>query len=867
MKKESDKTRKNHNLLKDKTNRSEQTDNPLKENKKDGLTAREELFQLFSEATEEGIALHDNGIILEANHALARMFGYKLSEIIGISAEKLAAPESWMKIKDNISVVSEKTHEGLGVRKDGSTFACSVVGKPYQYKNRALRVAAFRDITDRIRVEDDLRRSEKYFKEITENTSDIIIITDEQGLIKYCSPSMERFAGYKPEEVIGKNAFGYIHPDEVKLATEEYSNAVQNRNAPLPPNAFRIMHKDGSIRYFAGTGKVLLDHQDIAGVVTNIHDITEQKLAEESLRQNEEKYRTILDNMQEGYFEADFKGNLTFFNDVICQHCGYSRDELNSMNSRQFTDEETSRNIFHICEKIYLTGEPYRNLNWQIITKKGSRRDIEGSIFLLQDASGKPKGFRGIAHDITERRQTDEAIKQSEEKYRLLADHMKDQVWTMDLNLNMLYISPSVEKLLGYTFDEIKEMSLDKLLTSESLQNAMDFFLEEMPKALASPDYVLTRPLEMQFCCKNGRTVWGESMFSFIRDENGGPVSILGEGRNITERKQMENALKKSEENFRRSLDDSPLGVRISTIEGKTIYANNTILDIYGYESVEELQNTPLQERYTPESYAEYEERKKKRLRGEPGPSEYEISIIRKNGEIRHLHVFRKEIFWSGKKQSQVIYQDITLRRQAEEKLNETLENLRQSIKITIQVLGTASEAKDPYMAGHQRRVSDLARAIATEMKLSHDKIEAIRMASAIHDIGKISIPSEILCKPAILSDLEFSLVKNHPFYSYEIIKEVESPWPLADIVYQHHERLNGSGYPRGLKNGDILIESRILAVADVVEAMISYRPYRPALGMEIALAEIENNAGILYDRNAVDACLRLFREKNFQMA
>lgn len=443
---------------------------------------------------------------------------------------------------------------------------------------------------------------------------------------------------------------------------------------------------------------------------------------------------------------------------------------------------------------------------------------------------------------------------------------MKDQVWTMDLNLNMLYISPSVEKLLGYTFGEIKELSLDKLLTSESLQNAMDFFLEEMPKALASPDYVLTRPLEMQFCCKNGRTVWGESMFSFIRDENGKPVSILGEGRNITERKQMEVALKKSEKNFRRSLDDSPLGVRISTIEGKTIYANNAILDIYGYDSVEELQNTPLQERYTPESFAQFQERKKKRLQGELGPSEYEVSIIRKNGDIRHLHVFRKEIFWSGSKQSQVIYQDITLRRQAEEKLNETLENLRQSIKVTIQVLGTASEAKDPYMAGHQKRVADLARAIATEMKLSHDKIESIRMASAIHDIGKISVPSEILCKPAILSDLEFSLVKNHPLYSYEIIKEVESPWPLADIVYQHHERLNGTGYPQGLKNEEILIESRILAVADVVEAMISYRPYRPALGMDIALGEIENNAGILYDQNVVNACLRLFREKNYQM-
>jgi HD-GYP domain-containing protein (c-di-GMP phosphodiesterase class II) len=239
---------------------------------------------------------------------------------------------------------------------------------------------------------------------------------------------------------------------------------------------------------------------------------------------------------------------------------------------------------------------------------------------------------------------------------------------------------------------------------------------------------------------------------------------------------------------------------------------------------------------------------------------------MRKNGEIRHLHVFRKEIFWNGKKQSQVIYQDITLRRQAEEKLNETLENLRRSIRTTIQVLGTASEARDPYTAGHQKKVADLARAIATEMKLPHDTIEGIRMAGAIHDIGKISIPSEILCKPTTLSDLEFSLIKAHTQYSYEIMKDVEAPWPLADIVHQHHERINGSGYPQGLKGENILIEARILAVADVVEAMVSYRPYRPALRLEIALTEIEHNAGTLYDRKVADACLNLFREEGFSL-
>jgi PAS domain S-box-containing protein len=325
--------------------------------------------------------------------------------------------------------------------------------------------------------------------------------------------------------------------------------------------------------------------------------------------------------------------------------------------------------------------------------------------------------------------------------------------------------------------------------------------------------------------------------------------------------------LRKSEENFRLSLDGSPLGVRISTIEAETLYANRAILDIYGYDSIEELNKTPVKERYTPQSYAEYKIRKEKRLRGEFVPSEYEISIVRKNGEIRNIQVYRKEVIWNGAKQSQVIYKDITEQKQAEARLKETLESLRKSIKTTIQVLGTASEARDPYTAGHQQRVADLARVIATEMGLPHDTIEGIRIAGSIHDVGKLSIPAEILSKPTKLTEIECSLIKEHSQSGFKMLKDVESPWPLAQIVYQHHERMNGSGYPRNLKGDDILMEARIIAVADVVEAMASHRPYRPTLGIEAAIEEIEKNKGILYDDVVANVCLRLFREKGYQLA
>jgi HD-GYP domain-containing protein (c-di-GMP phosphodiesterase class II) len=209
--------------------------------------------------------------------------------------------------------------------------------------------------------------------------------------------------------------------------------------------------------------------------------------------------------------------------------------------------------------------------------------------------------------------------------------------------------------------------------------------------------------------------------------------------------------------------------------------------------------------------------------------------------------------------------QEIAERKLAEEKLQQSYMKLQKNLDEIVHAISLTAEKRDPYTAGHQKRTTELAMAIAGEMGLSEHRIKGVQMSGRIHDMGKISIPAEILSKPCKLNEDEIQLVRRHPLSAFEILNKIDFPWPVDLIVLQHHEKINSSGYPQGLAGEDILLEARILCVADVVESIESHRPYRPGLGIDRALEEISINRGILYDQDVVDACLRLFKEKDFQ--
>jgi PAS domain S-box-containing protein len=466
-----------------------------------------------------------------------------------------------------------------------------------------------------------------------------------------------------------------------------------------------------------------------------------RSVSRRALPDSEKKYLALLENIQEGYFETDLAGNFTFFNDALCRIHGYSRKELMGMNNRQYTEEETAKRVYKAFHNIYLTGKPLKEFDWQIIRKDGERRYIEASVSLHTDSSGRKVGFSGVIRDITERKKTEEltaaaleALHQSEEKYRNILESIQEGYFETDLAGNFTFVNDAVSRDLGYKKNELIGMNYRQYADRETVKDHFHIFrrIYDTGDAVDGLFWQITR--------KDGVKRYFESSASLRRDSSGKSIGFRGIVRDITERK---------------------LG---------------------------------------------------------------------------------------------------------EEKLHQAFENIRKAFNATIQVMVAAVEMRDPYTAGHQLRATDLARAIAVEMGLPRNKVDGLRMAGSIHDIGKLSIPTEILSRPVKLTDVELVLIRKHPGCGYQMLKNVESPWPLAQIIYQHHERMDGSGYPRNLKADQIIMEARILAVADVVEAMASHRPYRAALGIDAALQEIENNKGSLYDNEVADVCIKLFRKKGYQL-
>ena len=570
-------------------------------------------------------------------------------------------------------------------------------------------------------------------------------------------------------------------------------------------------------------------------------------------------------------------------------------------------------------------------------------------------------------------------MRESERKYRLIAENTADLIMILDMNMRFTYISPAVMRLRGFTVEEAMRQTIDQVLTPESLGLVQTVFENAMEREAGGlNDSNIIRMLELEHYRKDSSIAWMEVSLSFLRGREGKPEGVLIVSRDVTERKEAEEEMQKMasivkhsievvsltdpegnmvflnetgcrmlgieparmtgksimdiipgelqpmfrtqvmsilnkggswegdlqyrnqktgklfdvytmayaiknpasgapryfasvslditerkvmEENYRSIFDNAREGIFRTTPEGRFVLANRAMARILGYNSPEALidgvTDIPGQLYIHPEERSQTLEF----LEREGYVKNAEVQWKRKDGATIWVHRTMRAV---RDEKGKILYleglvTDITDRKKS-------VDQLRKALVDTIQAIASIVESRDPYTAGHQRRVADLAAAIAAEMGLSVELIEGLRMAGVIHDIGKVSVPSDILNMPRKLTDIEFSLIKTHAKSGYEMVKDIEFPWPIARMILEHHERINGSGYPNGLTGDRLLLESRILAVADVVEAMATHRPYRAALSLDVAMDEITKNRGVIYDPDAVDACLRLFREKGYKI-
>jgi PAS domain S-box-containing protein len=598
-------------------------------------------------------------------------------------------------------------------------------------------------------------------------------------------------------------------------------------------NARQIYRKD------IGTKMILLA----------IEDITEHKRLESLLAESEERYRRLFETASDGIVLLEKReGKITHANPATEKMLGYTNKE--SIGNK-LQDIGVMLDMGHFQATIQILNKSGISNYNDVPVKTKSGRYIDTDIYLVDRARVVQCNIR----DITEHKQAEEELLENEKKYRELFDFLPIPVYEMDLEANITSANRAIHEMFGGTEEALKKgLKVWQILSPEDIDRSAENIQRLLRgEQIGGAEYTLVR--------LDG-SVFSAFIISSVIYSNGTPVGIRGAIIDITERKQAEEELRKSKmllESVFNSTQDLILVVnrdlRIVMSNWKSpLYAGHTEFPInaHCYEAFIH-RDTPCEPCHALGVFNT----------GESVLVEYYNQYTKLFMEVNAYPIFDDN--------NHVIMiaehvRDITERKRAEEHLRETLDRLRKAMGTTIQVMVSAVEARDPYTAGHQLRTADLARAIATEMGLPQDKIEGIRMAGSIHDIGKLSIPAEILSKPTKLTNIEFSLIKEHSRQGYEILKDVESPWPLAEIVYQHHERMNGSGYPRNLKGDDIIMEARIMAVADVVEAMASHRPYRPALGIDMALEEIEKNKATLYDNTVADACLRLFREKGFQL-
>ncbi len=775
-------------------------------------------------------------------------------------------------------------------------------------------LAVMRDVTERRQTAQALRESEERFRAVSISARDAILMVDDKEQITLWNEAARRMFGYSWQEVEGQVLHKLIIPERLredhlkgfKTFSETGVGPVIGQVLELP-----ALRRDGSEFYaeIAISGVKLAGQWHAVGLV---RDITERKQAEEALKESEEKFRTIFDNALDGILVVDVERKMFFTgNTMICRMLGYTLEEVLQLSVEDIHPAKDLHHIVKLFEK-QVRGEIGLAENLPVKRKDGSifYADINSSPITL----GGKTYLIGIFRDITERRQADDNLRASEERYRNYIELTGQLGWTTNAAGEVEADIPAWRRYTGQSEEEITGWGWIKALHPDDREAAAAIWKQ----AVATQS-----PYEVEYRVRRHDGTYRSFMARGVAviDDNGVLREWVGTCIDITERKQAEQILARTNRMLKTLRASNEALIHATDETALLQEACRIIVEVGGYrlawvgyaeddearsvrpvawEGFEKgyLQSlkitwsdtvhgsgptgTAIRERrlviardiLTDPSFVPWREEAKSR--GYASSIALPCAV---NGQVLGaLNVYaaepdafsEEEVKLLTELANDLTYGIMTLRTRTERKRlqmahRDSTEQLKQALLGTIQAVALTVEKRDPYTAGHQRRVAELSVAIAAEMGLPAERIEGIQLGAIIHDIGKIYIPAEILNRPGRLTDAEFEMIKSHPQVGYDIIKGVNFPWPVGEMILQHHERRDGSGYPQGLKDGEITLEARIMAVADVVEAMASHRPYRPGLSIEVALEEIERGKDRHYEPDAVHVCIKLFHDQGFQ--
>jgi PAS domain S-box-containing protein len=548
--------------LREKITELEQAESERKQTE-EALRESEAKFRNLAESTPTAIMLYQDDKWVYANTAAVKITGYGERELLSMNFWDIVHPEDrqliqergWKRQKAEATV---NRYEFRIIARDGKEKWVDLAGASTMLGGRPAGIISVVDITDRILVEQALRESEEKYRALSNNIPDVIYSLDPMGnVLAINEPAISRY-GYEAEMIVGKPFLDIIHPDDREMVVNSFLQAMQDHREYTRGLQFRILAKDESVRWVELNSHMRFDEKGIylqeEGV---LRDITERKTVEQALQESETLFRGTFEQAAVGIAHVSLEGHFIRVNQRFCDIAGYGREEMLTMTFQDITfpdDLETDLNYARqVLEGLIVT----YSMEKRYIRKDGLLVWANLTVALLRGATGEPMHFISVVEDITDHKRAEAALKESENKYRLLADNVNDVIFVLDMNLHYTYVSPSVKFLRGYEPEEVLKQPSIETLTPSSWDLAIRTLSEVMELEKSGHREISeSRTLQLEMTRKNGSTVWTEVKFSFIRDENQRPVGILGITRDMTERKKAEDALRQSEEQLRLVTDN-----------------------------------------------------------------------------------------------------------------------------------------------------------------------------------------------------------------------------------------------------------------------------------------------------------------------